>query len=226
MPSRRKMRAKFIKRVAIFSTALLLPTFILSGCAPSKQYAGSKSDGAFFSVPNGWTRISNSQLNKEEGTSTNQDDLDRLSMVTYQEGFTSAPKIQPREVFMLNATDHPVVFARIRDLFPEERNAISFNSLRNIILPVTSYLDGSQENNRNFQLLDDQEVIEKGGKGVNLVFSFDYDGVNETVNQSALISNDQNKIYLLIVRCSTECYNKNIKTINEIVKSFTVRGAR
>ena len=226
MPSRRRMKARLTKRVAIFSTALLMTTLMLSGCAPSKQYAGSKNDGAFFSVPNGWTRISNSQLNKEEGTSTNQDDLDRLSMVTYQEGFTSATKIQPREVFMLNATDHPVVFARIRDLFPEERNAISFNSLRNIILPVTSYLEGSQENNRNFQLLDDQEVIEKGGKGVNLVFSFDYDGVNETVNQSALISNDQNKIYLLIVRCSTECYNKNIKTINEIVKSFTVRGAR
>lgn len=222
MRSRRKMKVRLSTKIAIFSVAILL----LSACSPSKQYAGSKSDGAFFSVPNGWTRVTNDQLNKEESNSTNQDDLDRLSMVTYQEGFTSAPKIKAREVFMLNATDHPVVFARIRDLFPEERNAISFNSLRNIILPVTSYLDGSQSNDRNFQLLDDQEVVEKGGKGVNLVFSFDYKGINETVNQSALISNDQNKIYLLIIRCSTECYNKNLKTINEIVKSYTVRGAR
>ena len=87
-------------------------------------------------------------------------------------------------------------------------------------------MDGSRENDRNFQLIDDQEVVEKGGKGVNLVFSFDYDGVNETVNQSALYSNDQNKIYLLIIRCSTKCYKKNSKDIDEIVKSFTVRGAR
>ena len=210
------------RRLALVLATLLL----LSACAPSKQYAGSKSDGAFFAVPNGWTRIENRDLNKEEAKSGNQDDLDRLSMVTYQEGFTSAPKITPREVFMLTATDHPVVFARIRDLFPEERNAISFNSLRNIILPVTSYLDGSRQNDRNFLLIDDQEVIEKGGKGVNLVFSFDYDGINETVNQSALYSNDQNKIYLLIIRCSTKCYKKNNKEIDEIVKSFTVKGAR
>lgn len=199
---------------------------LLTACTPSKQYAGSKSEGAFFSVPNGWIKVSNKDLNKEESKSLNQDDLDRLSMVSYQEGFTSAPKISPREVFMLTATDHPVVFARIRDLFPEERNAISLNALRNIILPVTSYLDGSRSNDRNFQLLDDQEVVEKGGKGVNLRFSFDYEGVNETINQSALYSNDQNKIYLLIIRCSTKCYQKNEKQINEIVKSFTVRGSK
>lgn len=210
------------KQVALATLALLL----LSACSPSKQYAGSKSDGAFFSVPNGWTRISTNELNKEEAKSTNQDDLDRLAMVTYQEGFTSAKQITPKEVFMLTATDDPVVFARIRDLFPEERNAISLNSLRNIILPITSYLEGSRENDRNFLLLDDQEIVEKGGKGVNLVFSFDYDGVNETVNQTALYSNDQNKIYLLIIRCSTKCFNKNQKEIDQIVKSFTVRGAR
>lgn len=205
---------------------LVVGALLLSSCTPSKQYAGSKNDGAFFSVPNGWTKVSNSELNKEEAKSTNQDDLDRLSMVTYQEGFTSAAKITPREVFLLNPTDHPVVFARIRDLFPEERNAISLNSLRNIILPITSFLDGSKENDRNFQLLDDQEIAEKGGKGVNLVFSFDYDGINETINQSAIYSNDQNKIYLFIVRCSSECYNKNQKQIDEIVRSFTVRGVR
>jgi len=59
-----------------------------------------------------------------------------------------------------------------------------------------------------------------------LGYSFDYDGVNETINQTALYSNDQSKIYIFIVRCSTECYNKNAKTIDQIIKSFTVRGVR
>jgi hypothetical protein len=145
-------------------------------------------------------------------------------MVSYQVGFSKSKKTTPKEVFLLEPTDQPVLYARFRDLFPEERNAISFNTLRNIILPVTQYADGSKANDRNFQLLDDQEVTEKGGKGVNLLFSFDYNGTNETVNQSALVSNDQNKIYLLIIRCSTTCYNKNIDEINQIVKSFTVRG--
>ncbi len=207
-------------------TAATLALVMLSACTPSKQYAGSKTDGAFFSVPNGWTKISTEALTKEESKSTNQNDLDRLAMVTYQVGFTKAKKMSARKVFMLEPTDQPVLFARFRDLFPEERNSISLNSLRDIILPITQYQDGSKVNDRNFQLFDDQEIVEKGGKGVSLLYSFDYNGVNETVNQVALYSNDQNKIYLFIIRCSTTCYNKNIDEIDEIVKSFTVRGAR
>ncbi len=207
-------------------TAAALALVMLSACTPSKQYAGSKDDGAFFAVPNDWTKISTTALNKEESKTTDQASLDRLSMVTYQVGFTKAKKMSAREVFMLDPTDQPVVFARFRDLFLEERNSISLNSLRDIILPVTQYLDGTKVNDRNFQLLDDQEVLEKGGKGVNLLYSFDYNGVSETINQVALYSNDQNKIYLFVIRCSTTCYNKNIDEIDQIVKSFTVRGAR
>ena len=210
------------KQFAIFSIALLL----LSACSPSKQFAGNKSDGAFFAVPNGWTLISNEDLNTEEGNTTNQNDLDRLAMVTYQVGYTSAKTLSAREVFTLEPTNDPVVFARFRDLFPEERNAISLNSLRDVILPITSYTSGAKTPQNNFQLIDDQEVVQKGGKGVNLVYSFDYNGTNETVNQTALYSNDQNKIYLFIVRCSTDCYNTRSAEINQIVKSFTVRGAK
>lgn len=205
---------------------LTLSAALLTACTTSTQYGGSKKDGAFFKIPNGWHQVTNAQLNKEEAKSTNQSDIDRLAMVTYQIGFSTSKATKPADIFMLDATDYPVVFARFRDLFPEERNAISLNSLRNIVLPVTSYLDGTKSNDKNFQLLDDQELTQKGGKGVNLLFSFDYNGVNETVNQTALYSNDQNKIYLFIVRCSTTCYNKNQKTLSQIVKSFTVRGAR
>lgn len=206
-------------------TALVVALVMLSACTPSKQYAGSKEDGAFFAVPNGWTKVSQTALKKVESKNSNQDDLDRLSMVTYQIGFSKSKKITPREVFLIEPTDQPVLYVRFRNLFPEERNAISLNTLRNIILPVTEYLDGTRANDRNFQLFDDQEIVEKGGKGVNLLYSFDYNGVNETVNQVALFSNDQSKIYLFIIRCSTVCYNKNIDEIDQIVKSFTVRGA-
>ena len=198
----------------------------LSGCSTSQQYAGSKADGAFFAVPNGWHQISNAELNKEEGNTKNQDALDRLSMVTYQVGYSAKKKITPEQVFLLDPTDHPVVFARFRDLFPEERNSISLNTLRNVIFPVTDLLDGTIDNTRNFQLIDDQEIVDKGGRGVNITFSFDFEGQNETINQTALYSTDKTKIYLLIARCTTECYNKNVDQIEKIVKSFTVRGAR
>lgn len=219
---------KFNNRsVRVISSLLLAPLLItLTACTPSKQYAGSKKDGAFFAVPNGWREISNAALNKEEGNTKNQSDLDRLSMVTYQVGYSTSKTLTPRDLFQLAPTKDPVVFARFRNLFPEERNAISFNLLRDVILPVTSYQDGTKTNDRNFKLIDDQEKVQKGGRGVNLTYSFDFNGINETINQTALYSNDQSKIYIFIVRCSTECYNKNVKTLDQIVKSFTVRGAR
>lgn len=206
--------------------AILASSLVLTACSASQQYAGSKNDGAFFAIPNGWYKISNAELNKQEGKTQDQDALDRLSMVTYQVGFSAAKKVTPEQVFRLDPTDTPVIFARFRDLFPEERNSISLNSLRNVILPVTDLLEGNIENTRNFQLIDDQEVVDKGGRGVNLIYSFDFEGVNETINQTALYSTDKSKIYLLIARCTTECYNKNIDQIEKIVKSFTVRGAR
>ena len=206
-------------------TASALILMLLSACAPSKQYEGSKSDGVFYTVPNGWQKIDSKVLAKEESKNASQDALDRLSMVTYQMGFTKAKSIAPRDVFMLKPTDQPVLYVRFRELFPEERNAISLNTLRNIILPITDLQDGTVNNDRNFQLYDDQEIVEKGGRGVNLLYSFDYEGINETVNQFTLYSNDQSKIYLFIIRCSTACYKKNVDEIDEIVKSFTVRGA-
>lgn len=211
-----------IRRIAIASIALLM----LSACTPSKQYEGSKSEGVFFSVPNNWNKVDGAALAKEESKSANQNDIDRLAMVGYQAGFSKLKNITARDVFMLQPTTEPVLYVRIRDLFPEERNSISLNTLRNIILPVTSYADGSRSNDRNFKLIDNQEVVEKGGRGVLLEYSFDYEGTNETVKQAALVSNDQNKIYLFIMRCSTVCFDKNLSTINEIVKSFTVRGAK
>ena len=162
----------------------------------------------------------------EESKSANQNDLDRLAMVGYQAGFSKLKNLSARDVFMLQPTAEPVLYVRIRDLFPEERNAISLNTLRNLVLPTTQYADGSIENNRNFKLINDQEVVEKGGRGVLLEYSFDYDGTNETVKQAALYSNDQNKIYVFILRCATTCFNKNRSDIEEIVKSFTVRGAK
>jgi hypothetical protein len=210
------------KRIAAATIALVM----LSACTPSKQYEGSKSDGAFFTVPNGWQKVDGAALNKVEAKNANQDELDRLSMVTYQAGFTKAKKIDPKDIFLLEPTKDPVLYVRIRDLFPEERNAISLNTLRNLVLPITDYLDGTIPNDRKFELYDDQEINEVGGRGVSLLYSFDYNGVNETVNQVALMSNDQNKIYVFIIRCSTECYNKNIDEIDEIVNSFTVKGAK
>jgi hypothetical protein len=74
--------------------------------------------------------------------------------------------------------------------------------------------------------LVDQEVVQKGARGVQTVYSFSIDGKEQTINQTSLMANDRTKLYIFVVRCTTECYNKNKKKIEEIVSSFTVEGAR
>jgi hypothetical protein len=78
----------------------------------------------------------------------------------------------------------------------------------------------------DFKVLDDGEVVEKGGRGVQTIYSFSLDGIEQTLNQVVLMSNDRSVLYVFVARCATTCYNKNKKTIEEIVKSYTVLGAK
>ena len=93
-------------------TAAAIALVMLSACTPSKQYEGSKSEGVFFAVPNGWTKVDGNALAKEESKSANQNDLDRLAMVGYQAGFSKLKKISANEIFMLQPTAEPVLYVR------------------------------------------------------------------------------------------------------------------
>jgi len=50
--------------------------------------------------------------------------------------------------------------------------------------------------------------------------------VEQTLNQTSLMSNDRSTLYIFVVRCATKCYTKNKKVIEEIVTSYTVQGAK
>ena len=97
-------------------TAAAIALVMLSACTPSKQYEGSKSEGVFFAVPNDWKKIDSNALAKEESKSADQNDLDRLAMVGYQAGFSKLEKLNARDVFMLQPTDEPVLYVRIREI--------------------------------------------------------------------------------------------------------------
>ena len=78
-----------------------------------------------------------------------------------------------------------------------------------------------------FELLDEQEIITDSGRGLRTIYSFTpKGGENETVDQTALLANDRRSIYFFLVRCTTECFNESQAVVDEIVKSFTVKGRR
>jgi 6-phosphogluconolactonase (cycloisomerase 2 family) len=78
----------------------------------------------------------------------------------------------------------------------------------------------------DFKILLDEEKVEKGARGVHTIYSFSLDGIEQTLNQTVLMANDRSTIYILMARCATTCYTKNKKSIEEIVTSYTVQGAK
>ena len=210
--------------IALLGIALVLG---LTGCGESsKLYPASKSEGVFFSVPTNWKALSTASLNKYEKESTDPEAESRQALVKWQIAYTTNKKLKVPEVFNLTAPSQPLVFARVRDLESSEINSVSYNTLRDVIVPVTSIINGDDPSAPDFQILVDQEVVQKGARGVQTVYSFSIDDKEQTINQTSLMSNDRTTMYIFVVRCTTECYAKNKKKIEEIVSSFTVEGAR
>ena len=210
--------------IALLGIALVLG---LTGCGESsKLYPASKSEGVFFSVPTNWKALSTASLNKYEKESTDPEAESRQALVKWQIAYTTNKKLKVPEVFNLTAPSQPLVFARVRDLESSEINSVSYNTLRDVIVPVTQIIAGDDPSAPDFQILVDQEVVQKGARGVQTVYSFSIDDREQTINQTSLMSNDRTTMYIFVVRCTTECYAKNKKKIEEIVSSFTVEGAR
>jgi len=207
--------------------ALVAVTLLLSSCGhPTQKYGASKSEGVYFTVPVAWHEITMSQLNAQEAKSTASGATEKLAMVNWQEAYSPDQRIGAKETFSLTPTHSPLAFVRVRDLFPDEVNAVSYNTLRDIIQPVTDWVNNPTATTPVYNIIDDHEVVQKGGRGVRTIYNFIDSGVSQTIDQTALMSVDHQKIYVFVVRCTTICYNKNIKVISRIADSFTVRGAK
>lgn len=207
--------------------AIVVLALALTSCgSPTQKYGTSKSEGVYFSVPVTWHQIAMSSLNAFEARSTAVGAAEKLAYVKWQEAYSPDKKVGAKEAFSLAPTSAPLAFARVRELFPDEVNAVSYNTLRDIVQPITEWVNNPTTTTPVYNIIDDHEVIQKGGRGVRTIYNFTDSGVSQTIDQTALMSPDHAKIYVFVVRCTTICYNKNIKEISRIADSFTVRGPK
>jgi hypothetical protein len=205
--------------------ALLSGALLLSGCGTASQKYGSDSkDGVYFAVPNSWKIITSKDLAAQEALSTTTGAAERMALVRYQVAFTPDAKVKAKDVLTLNTPESPIVYARVRALTNSEIQQVSYNDLRNLILPLTSWEDGTSSSIPIYNVISDQEAVQKGGRGVHTVFAFTNNGASQTINQTGLLSNDHRTLVMFVVRCSTACYNKNKKVIEKTVASLTDRG--
>ena len=200
----------------------------LSGCAaPTKIYAKNTQLGVFFTVPSNWHQIPEEDIRSYEVEGADAASKSKADLVLWQEAYSASKETTAKNILQLEAPKALTAFARVRALTIEESDAMSYNGLRNLILPVTDLITGSSQVVEDFQLLNEEEFITETGRGLRTVFSFTpKGGTNETVHQTALLANDRQSIYFFLVRCTTECFTNGEETANGIIESFTVKGRK
>jgi hypothetical protein len=197
----------------------------LSSCSQSKIYAGDKSSGVFFTVPSGWKMVSQKALHDLQATSNSSVSQTRLQAVRYEEAY-SPNTFTSSDVLSLRTPISVIAYARVRSLTGDEMNAVSYNWLRDLVYPVTTWIN-SPSAASGFELLDDLEVVQPGGRGVETIYKVTgSDGIPQTIDQTAIVSTDRSAIYVLLVRARTSFYQKNGALISKLAQSFTVKGSK
>jgi hypothetical protein len=183
----------------------------------------NSGQNTYFKVPNGWHEIGASALNSELKSATGS--AGSGWTVAYEGG----AKPSASDFFSFGAT-HPFVFAEVGDLSSTGSSSLSYDSLRDSFLPVTSTArqELASENPpfTDFKQIRDQVLTPgQGVHGVRETYDYTYTGgVTDTFDEIALTNADQTVVYLLVLHCTTSCYSDDRTQINDVMSSFTVRS--
>jgi hypothetical protein len=192
----------------------------LSACsAPAYQYVADGSAGTFYKVPNDWHQLSQKNLDSAltaEGLS---------AQGVWSTAFDGANSPSGTDFLAPNLAQ-PFVFAEVGTLSSTGMNELSYNMLRDFLLPVSS---SARSEDTDFPLTDfksirDQTITAKQGvHGVRETFQYTFPtGEVDTFDEDSLTNADQTQVYFLLVHCTDSCYTQNQNAINTVMTSFTI----
>jgi hypothetical protein len=206
---------------------VLLVATTATGCAaPQFTYVSDSPANTYFKVPFGWHKISDVSLAaqfKTPGSILGQ------ASGTWAVAYDAAAAPTAGHLFS-PATTQPFAFAFVAPLSASASNALSYNGLRDVLLPVTTAARAQAAQSKfpltGFHLLRD--TVLTPGQGVHGVWdTFDYTypgGITDTFDQVAFTNSDNTQLYVLMVHCMTTCYSQNRDQLETIMSSFTVRS--
>jgi hypothetical protein len=194
----------------------------LTACgAPQYTYVADSSQGTYYKVPYGWHQISQQSL------STALQAVGASGSGVWSTAFDagSAPSANH---FLDGSVSQPFLFAEVGELSSTVSNELSYNVLRDFMLPVTS-TSRQQDAQSGFPLTDFKQIRDEtitgsqGVHGVRETFQYTFPGgAADTFDEDVLTNADQTIVYFLMVHCTNVCYSQNQNDINTIMSSFTV----
>jgi hypothetical protein len=198
-----------------------LATVGLSACgSPAYTYVADSSAGTYYKVPSQWHQISQHDLNAALAAAGGS------SAGIWSTAFDASPSPSAGHNDSV-ALDKPFVFAEVGQLSSTGSSQLSYDSMRDLWLPVTSTTRSQDASEgfpgTNFTQIRDQTISGKQGvHGVRETFEYTFSGVTDTFDEVVLTNADQTELYTVQVHCTQTCYSQNENNINTVMTSFTV----
>jgi hypothetical protein len=194
--------------------------------APAFTYVANSDSQTYFKVPNGWHKISDTALAHALGGNNSA----TIPNGVWSVGYDGSMVPSATHIFGTSGAQ-PFALALVERLSAAASNEMSYNTLRDVFLPVTA-ADRQTAAKRGFalsgfHLLQDSVLTPgQGVHGVRDIFDYTFpDGTTDTFDQVAFTNADATKLYLLVLHCTASCYTKHTSEIDTVMNSFTVRSS-
>ena len=227
---RRRLRLSAL----VVALACLLPA-----CSPSRyEFESNKKLGVYLKVPRSWSKLSQDDLFPLYAQGDKQPSPEAfqvLKQVMWERAWDSSKKPAVNH-FVLGEANAPVARVSVRALTDDQRQTISTDTLRNLVVGgYSDNLTGFKELLRNpgtsdlvsadFVPLEDKDLKPDGYFGVRQLFE-----ARNSADQSlyvigfiGLVDAARTRLYTLTMHCNRACYAANEGAVQKVLDSFTVR---
>jgi hypothetical protein len=213
----------------LYMVAGLCAAVLFTACAkPTYTFVTNSDDHVFFKVPAGWSEIKQRDLDAFASADLDDAAAAALRAQTWTVAFDAGDKPSIAHVFSPQVKA-PVVFARVLRSSSGDSTNVTLDALRDFFLPVTkaarmtARASGSEI--PGFRSIVDHVMSREDGlTGVHEVFRYKVSGVMQTFDQTALVTKDASRVYILLVRCTQACYADRHGELATVVRSFIVKS--
>lgn len=219
------MRARRLV-IAVLAGVLGASTVVACG-SPDYTYVASTEYDTVFRVPADWSRIPDADL-EESLFGADSASAEVAAERSWVAGFDAASNPDVAHLFGGEAED-PNAHVVVRELDRSTQGSLSLDGMRDLLLPVS---DTARERAstagtaaEGFELLTDELLEEDGGmRGVHVVYNYDLGQSLQTFDQTVFVDQATSRVYLLLVRCSAQCYRDRSDELKAVATSFTVKN--
>jgi hypothetical protein len=183
----------------------------------SEEIQGARAT-AYFKLPERWAVYDEDEVIEQQAPDLPDDQLEAVKATQWLFAFDADPS--PSIEHVGNPSAHPTGFARVRMLTPDEAD-YSVEDLQAEIFPLDT-LEGSE----GFELSHEESMkFPDGIEGKRFEFSLETTEETLQAHQIAAYDAENRIVYVFVITCDSECFDRDGAVIDRVISSWTVEGS-